>query len=96
MLPLLLALALVPADHRGASIDPRTTRAYDLATLTEAQAEQLQGHPGLFLVELDSLPGATMAGSCSTAWAPMRSADRSGCTRPRPWRPRCWSGQPCA
>ncbi len=55
MLPLLL-LALVPADHPDGRLDARTTRAYDLPTLTEAAAEWLQGRPALYLVELDSLP----------------------------------------
>ncbi len=61
MLPLLLALSLVPsADHPQADRhdNGRMVRAYDLATLTEAEAERLHnaGQSTLFLVQLDSPP----------------------------------------
>jgi hypothetical protein len=57
MLPLLLTRALVPADHPGNLLDTRTTLAYDLTTMSEAERLHQIGQPALFLIELDSLPG---------------------------------------
>jgi hypothetical protein len=55
MKPLLLLLALCPADAPQAT-DDRAERAVELATITPAEARRLDGRRARFVVQLNSLP----------------------------------------